>query len=58
MLKSGALGTAAPGTTAPGTAAPGTAAPGTTVAPEDTIEAEVEWMPWVLAAVAIAGASR
>ena len=58
MLKSGALGTAAPGTTAPGTAAPGTAAPGTTVAHEDTIEAEVEWMPWVLAAVAIAGASR
>lgn len=43
MLKSGELGTAAPGTT---------------VAHEDTIEAEVEWMPWVLAAVAIAGASR
>lgn len=43
MLKSGALGTAAPGTI---------------VAHEDTIEAEVEWMSWVLAAVAIAGASR
>jgi len=43
MLKSGALGTAARGTT---------------VAHEDTIEAEVEGMPWVLAAVTIAGASR